>query len=406
MLAPRRYRAAVVAVLCGWLSGVAAPAHATVFRISPDQGPHPVFKEPPPPPPHVRESSSGVLNIKDFGARGDGFTDDTAAWKAVVAAARAAGGGIIHYPPGTYLITDGAVYINEGSDDQQLIIEGSGSATKILAHRADGVWLQAGNFNQIIIRDLAFVGDLFTDIDVSKLIYVQSGRQLILEHCLFVGVRAANDSQLIFSQADDTVIRECRFLGCAAAGSGSIIQADLGSLVVENSAFFDYGNLGCAFYGKTSYGVGAWIYVNGAAPIQYSATSSQNSLVVRNCRFDEGATTAILLAPLAFVRYDRVDLEDLVIYAQAAIGGRAISIATAENVEIKRVQIKERQPGNRTIELIDAGDVEIRHSRVTPITANAGIIFADDQTRSLSIIRSFYSTLQSAAGETNAGPAH
>lgn len=46
-----------------------------------------------------------VINVKDsaYGAKGDGSTDDTAAITAALSAANTAGGGIVFFPPGTYI---------------------------------------------------------------------------------------------------------------------------------------------------------------------------------------------------------------------------------------------------------------------------------------------------------------
>src|SRR5258705_5751132 len=48
---------------------------------------------------------TGVANVRDFRATGDGVTDDTAAVKQALAAALRAK-GTIYFPPGTYLISD------------------------------------------------------------------------------------------------------------------------------------------------------------------------------------------------------------------------------------------------------------------------------------------------------------
>lgn len=45
------------------------------------------------------------VSVKDFGAKGDGVTDDTAAIQAAVDACSANGGGVVYFPFGTYILT-------------------------------------------------------------------------------------------------------------------------------------------------------------------------------------------------------------------------------------------------------------------------------------------------------------
>ena len=44
---------------------------------------------------------AGPLNVRDYGARGDG-SNVTAAFRSAIAAAKAAGGGTVYVPPGVY----------------------------------------------------------------------------------------------------------------------------------------------------------------------------------------------------------------------------------------------------------------------------------------------------------------
>ena len=49
-------------------------------------------------------SSASVFDVRDYGALGDGVTDDSAAILAALNAANAAGGGAVYFSAGTYLV--------------------------------------------------------------------------------------------------------------------------------------------------------------------------------------------------------------------------------------------------------------------------------------------------------------
>jgi len=53
---------------------------------------------------HHAENEKGALNVRDFGAAGDGVTKDTVAFQAALDACAAAGGGEVLVPAGNYLI--------------------------------------------------------------------------------------------------------------------------------------------------------------------------------------------------------------------------------------------------------------------------------------------------------------
>jgi hypothetical protein len=76
------------------------------------------------------------FDAPSFGATGDGATDDTAAIQAALDAAKAAGGGIVYLPPGTYNVST-----NMGlTSATGVIIRGAGmGATRIVDTRPAGV---------------------------------------------------------------------------------------------------------------------------------------------------------------------------------------------------------------------------------------------------------------------------
>lgn len=57
-------------------------------------------------------ASVNWYNVRSYGARGDGATDDTASIQAAIDAATADGGGVVYIPTGTYVLTSAVVLKN------------------------------------------------------------------------------------------------------------------------------------------------------------------------------------------------------------------------------------------------------------------------------------------------------
>jgi hypothetical protein len=74
--------------------------------------------------------NTGVVNVKDFGAKGDGVTDDTAAIQAAFNVIGNNGGGVVLFPPATYHLTTAIMY-----DGGNLTIIGNGA---VLEHTVAG----------------------------------------------------------------------------------------------------------------------------------------------------------------------------------------------------------------------------------------------------------------------------
>jgi type II secretory pathway pseudopilin PulG len=74
----------------------------------------------------------GIVNVKSYGAEGDGVTDDTSAIQSAIDAAYTAGGGIVYVPEGTYLLSSSLVI----KANVRLI--GAGTRATILQQSGDG----------------------------------------------------------------------------------------------------------------------------------------------------------------------------------------------------------------------------------------------------------------------------
>lgn len=111
-----------------------------------------------------------TVSVKDYGAVGDGTTDDKSAIQAAINAVQAAGGGEVFFPEGTYLITGGITGGWTGySDRDGLIITannvtltGAGPGSILLQDSTNQTLLAIdGSLAQIAhtsIRDLSFYG--------------------------------------------------------------------------------------------------------------------------------------------------------------------------------------------------------------------------------------------------------
>jgi len=104
--------------------------------------------------------ASLVFNVKDYGAVGDGTTDDQTAIQDTIDAAEAAGGGIVFIPQGTYIVS-GTPQITTGN----IIVAGTGSGSKILLASAAlngagttiGLWINGGS--NVLIHNLCVDGN-------------------------------------------------------------------------------------------------------------------------------------------------------------------------------------------------------------------------------------------------------
>lgn len=130
--------------------------------------------------PEYLPEKCNIFNVKDYGALGDGMTDDTDAIKAVIAMVPE-NGGIIYFPPGVYIINDTLV-VGDGTHDTNskyngITIMGAGNliaGTAVYYNLAGTVfkWVGAaskammeihGPINGLRISNLTFDGNQIAD---------------------------------------------------------------------------------------------------------------------------------------------------------------------------------------------------------------------------------------------------
>ena len=170
-----------------------------------------------------------AINVRDYGARGDGETDDTESIRAAVKAAACKysnssiigayiqSGPALIFPSGRYLISDEIVVdvcLEIEGDGRPIIVQKAADKNVFVNHNA---WRQS-------IRNLTFEGGK-NQIDF-KNPNIDTG-QLIVEHCRFYGASGAAIRNEVISttiKITDCVFLRCRQIWCNVNSDQSVMR--------------------------------------------------------------------------------------------------------------------------------------------------------------------------------------
>ena len=174
------------------------------------------------------------LSVKDFGAVGDGISDDYAALQAALT-----NGGSIYIPAGTYFI--GTATLTMVADTH---LYGDGLSSLITT---SGVGRTAHVENIInvasncTLRDLAINGDRFNTTDQIDGLYISTADNVVMEsvHMIDHGAAVWFDGD-----CNNAIIRGCQFTKDIENKSGVILQPGLGF-------FVKYVTIEGCFFGET-----------------------------------------------------------------------------------------------------------------------------------------------------------
>jgi hypothetical protein len=181
----------------------------------------------------ITDKGGEVFNVKAYGAKGDGSTDDTAAIQTAINACQTAGGGTVYFPTGNYQITPG------GGTTPALSITTSGVRlvganrhTAFLKKTGNGIALSMsgtatginGHLNWCSIEHLGLHGGNFSGLMI-QLYYA--------DDMLFRDMHITQNADICIDTAE---LWDSRFENCAFETNGGGIGSNTPNVLLRNSA--------------------------------------------------------------------------------------------------------------------------------------------------------------------------
>jgi hypothetical protein len=175
----------------------------------------------------ARWASKTWLNVKDFGALGNGVDDDTAAlgraWSQFVSV-----GGTLYFPPGTY--RDSATHVASGFRSGEPVVR---DGRLILGH-GSVVWAYTGNSTLLVMSNSVpdIEGIEFANWGAgSNCVYVTGAySKWSIRNCFFNGWTITNAGALVLDDVDSAVLSDLQFYLC---GTGVGLGYHCGNLKAD-----------------------------------------------------------------------------------------------------------------------------------------------------------------------------
>jgi Pectate lyase superfamily protein/Carboxypeptidase regulatory-like domain len=366
---------------------------------------------------------SGEINLRDFGATGDGVADDGPAFQKALDALAAAGGGTLFVPEGKYAIKTPIVKDFTGFASS-ITIRGVESLTPLAPPTAPGSELSQGldllsevyprtgetrsaiaiiGLRNFVIKDIAFVGTPTVVTDAEVTVFMRDIEKAQIKHSEFYGLASlAPGGAIVEAIRSDLEITQCKFLGSTGT-SGLYIPVvqniEWRGITISDTTFIDYGQRPDFFSKSYLAAPISWINIGNAA--QPTNHSPRREVILKNVFLDEGSYWGLSSLPYRYIPQsapiDLIYVSGLVMNV-SNFGQVGHELYDAQRVFIERSRYGWSHSAFAAIALRNVGTAIF--DQLTCV-ADADHLYADENTRELTVINSTYAQLDSFAATTN-----
>jgi hypothetical protein len=297
--------------------------------------------------------SASVFNVRNFGAVGNGSTNDTAAINSAIAAFNAAGGGQLYFPFGTYSVPGGALTTLTGTGT----VSGDGKfASLVVSGSATGLLFQSSAI-AIYFRDMAILTSLgvtptasvaVTNLTVNSQHHLEMARVYIQN--FFTGVDDQEANNAIYDQvwidgcanysfrSRNLVTPDSggnRWLNCACGTGDTTLTASVPVNAVAGWRVESSGNdafQGCTVYGGTFSGTPHGPLIG----VDINPAGATTIVQMSDCSLENYITRA-----LSIQNTNLVNITNLEIGAYSQVGSQApLFFNTVSQLSICNVALK------------------------------------------------------------------
>jgi Calx-beta domain/Carboxypeptidase regulatory-like domain/Pectate lyase superfamily protein/Domain of unknown function (DUF4214) len=361
-----------------------------------------------------------VFDLHDFGAVGDGSTDDGPALQRALDALAEAGGGTLVIPEGRYAIAtpvaknfnglassvtikgvESSTTVDNTADPVPLTAE-LGLVSEFYPRTGDLTALDIEGLQTLLVSDIEFVGTPNVLVDAAITLYIGDVEDATVHHCEFYGLATRNaGGGILFARRSGLHVDQTKFLGSFGTSGNytpDVQNLEWKAITFDEVVFADYGQRS-DIYCKCNYGA-TWAWVNVGNAAATTPLSPRREVVFRNLFLDEGGYVGLSSLPTWF----QPPTAPIDLLYVTGLRMNVSNFGTTGNYfeNLGSVLIEDAQYGwsynaSSAIGLHGVGSAIISRASLTNA---ATVITADAATGSLTVINSTYSHLDSQA-QTN-----